>query len=202
MSFYAEKIFPRLNDLATETFAPLRGRALEGASGSVLEIGAGTGLNFAHYPKAVTKVTAIEPSPGMIERAKGRAAAAPVPVELKLGEAESLPFPDGSFDTVAATLVFCSVHTPEKAAAEVKRVLKPGGKWLLLEHIRSDDPGMVRWQKRWNPLWQRVFLGCTLDRDIPALLRSAGFDTSGTREIDVEGPGLVRHLLVGTALKR
>ncbi len=201
MSFYAEKIFPRINDLATQPFADLRARALEQASGTVLEIGAGTGLNFAHYPKAVTKVTALEPSPGMLKRAEGRVAGAPVPVELKLGEAENLPFPDSSFDTVAATLVFCSVADPAKAVNEVKRVLKPGGKWLLLEHIRSAEPGMLRWQQRWNPLWSKIFLGCTLDRDIPALIRAAGFDASGVKEFDIEGVGVVRHLAAGVARK-
>ena len=201
MSFYAEKIFPRLNDLATQPFAHLRARALEKATGTVLEIGAGTGLNFAHYPKAVTKVVALEPSSGMLERAKARAEAAPVPVELKLGEAENLPFPDASFDTVAATLVFCSVNDPEKAAREVLRVLKPGGQWLLLEHIRSDRPDTLRWQQRWNPLWRRIFLGCTLDRDIPAVLRTAGFDASGATEFNIEGPGIVSHMLGGSALK-
>jgi len=201
MSFYAEKVFPRINDLATQPFKDLRARALEQASGVVLEIGAGTGLNFAHYPKAVTKIVALEPSAGMLERAKPRAAAAPVPVELKVGEAENLPFPDNSFDTVAATLVFCSVNDPAKAAAEVKRVLKPGGKWLMLEHIRAAEPGMLKWQQRWNPLWKKIFLGCTLDRDIPAVVKAAGFDASGIKEFDIEGVGVVRHLAAGVARK-
>lgn len=202
MSFYAERIFPRLNDLATQPFAHLRARALEKAAGNTLEIGAGTGLNFPHYPKTVTRLTAIEPSPGMIERARPRSALASVPVELVEGTAEKLPFPDSTFDTVAGTLVFCSVTDPEKAAREVWRVLKPGGQWIILEHIRSINAGTLRWQQRWNPLWRRIFLGCTLDRDLPALLASAGFDTSGTKEIDIDSPAIVRHLLVGEAIKQ
>lgn len=187
MGFYHRWLFPRLCHLSlrNEHFTELRRRTLAAARGRVLEIGVGTGLNLACYPAAVDEVVGIDPNPGMLALAAKRAARAPRPVELAPGNAESLPFPDASFDTVVSTVTLCSVASPAAALAEVHRVLAPGGRFLFLEHGLADRPRVARWQRRLTPLQRRVGDGCHLDRDFGALLAAsplavdeldAGFD--------------------------
>jgi ubiquinone/menaquinone biosynthesis C-methylase UbiE len=187
MGFYHRWLFPRLCHLSlgNEHFADLRRRTLAPARGRVLEVGVGTGLNLALYPAAVDEVVGIDPNPGMLALAAKQAAAAPMPVELAPGRAESLPFPDASFDTVVSTLTLCSVESPAAALAEVHRVLAPGGRFLFLEHGLADRPRVARWQRRLTPFQRRVGDGCHLDRDMRALVAAsplalaelaAGFD--------------------------
>ena len=127
---------------------------LSGLEGTVLEIGAGTGLNLPHYQQA-EKVVAVEPDPSMARRLPGRIAEASVPVEVVAGSAETLPFPDGAFDTVVITFVLCSVADPAAALAEIRRVLAPRGRLVLLEHVRGDDE-LARWQNRLTPLHRKL----------------------------------------------
>jgi ubiquinone/menaquinone biosynthesis C-methylase UbiE len=146
------------------------------AYGRVLEIGMGAGANLPLYdPAKVDVVLGLEPSEGMRRKAAPAIAASPVPVELIDAGAESIPLPDASVDTVVLTYTLCSIPDAERALAEMRRVLKPGGLMLFAEHGRDPDPGIYKWQRRIEPVWKPVFGGCHLTRDAPALLEHAGF---------------------------
>lgn len=151
-----------------------RRRLLAGARGAVLEIGGGTGANLVHY-RDVDRVTIAEPDPFMRSRIGPKLEDARVPVEVSAAGAEALPFPGGSFDTVVSTLVLCTV--PDQAAAldEVRRILRPGGRLLFIEHVRAAG-SMSRWQDRLEPLWRRLFGGCHPNRDTVAAIEEAGFE--------------------------
>lgn len=167
----------------------LRRRVLADATGDVLEIGAGTGLNLAAYPPAAGRLTLTEPEPSMVDRlqrADGR------PTVVAAG-AEDLPFDAGSFDTVVSTLVLCTVPDPDRALQEIRRVLRPGGALLLVEHVRSSRPGLARLQDRLHGPWKAFGYGCHCNRDTGAALRRAGFDTTELR------PGRWRRMPVVVA---
>ena len=140
--------------------------------GEVVEIGAGTGLNLAHYERAA-RVVAVEPDASMARRLRRRAAEARVPVDVVDASAERLPFPDASFDHAVATLVLCSVSDPAAALAELRRVLRPDGSFVFLEHVRGDRR-LARWQDRVAPVHVRVF-GCHPNRDTAVEIERAGF---------------------------
>jgi len=142
-----------------------RAAVVSGAQGRTLELGAGTGLNLAHYGDEVTELVLLEPDPHMGARLREKVAASGRrDVSLVTDSAQRLPFEDASFDTVVGTLVFCTIPDHERAIAEVARVLKPGGRLLFLEHVRSDDPGLARWQDRLRPVWSLVAGGCQCNR--------------------------------------
>ena len=150
-------------------------RSLLGSlSGRVLEIGAGTGLNAAHYPNAVTELVLTEPEEAMTRVLRGKPEAARATVVQ--ASADALPFPDGHFDAVVGTLVLCSVPRPEAALAELRRVLKPGGRLVFMEHVRSPDPRTARWQDRLNRPWRAINVGCNCNRDTAASIRAAGLE--------------------------
>jgi ubiquinone/menaquinone biosynthesis C-methylase UbiE len=151
-----------------------RRRLLAGARGAVLEIGGGTGTNLVHY-RDVDRVTIAEPDPFMRSRIGPKLEDARVPVEVSAAGAEALPFPDGSFDSVVSTLVLCTVPDQEAALDEVRRVLRPGGRLLFIEHVRAAG-SMARWQDRLVPLWRRLFGGCHPNRDTVAAIEEAGFE--------------------------
>jgi ubiquinone/menaquinone biosynthesis C-methylase UbiE len=151
----------------------LRRRLLSQARGRVLEIGAGTGANFGFYPPDAT-VTAVEPARRMRERAEQRARR-DARFSVQDAEAEALPFGDGSFDTAVATLAFCSIDDPEKALREAHRVLKPGGKLLLLEHVRKDAPVAGKVLDALSPGWERFTGGCRLNRRLAELITASPF---------------------------
>jgi ubiquinone/menaquinone biosynthesis C-methylase UbiE len=151
-----------------------RRQLLAGARGAVLEIGGGTGTNLAHY-RDVDRVTIAEPDPFMRNRIGPKVEDARVPVEVSATGAESLPFPDGSFDTVVSTLVLCTVPDQETALDEVRRVLRPGGRLLFIEHVRAAEP-MARWQDRLELLRRRLLGGCHPNRDTVAAIEEAGFE--------------------------
>jgi ubiquinone/menaquinone biosynthesis C-methylase UbiE len=150
------------------------------ARGRVLEVGSGNGLNFEHYRRA-SEVVAMEPEPTMLRLARPRGREAAVRVAFLRGVAESLPFADGSFDTVVASLVLCSVGSPARAAAEMRRVLRPGGELRFLEHVRSNNRGWAGVQDAFAPVWSYFAGGCHPNRDTPSTLRSAGFEVEGRR---------------------
>jgi len=145
------------------------------ATGRALEIGVGTGAKFPYY-RAVEKIVAIEPDPFMLERARKRAAKLGLDVEFHQGPAEALPFADASFDTVVATLVFCTIGDPSRALAEVRRVLKPEGTFRFIEHVRAEGGLLARVQDALTPLWSRVGAGCHLNRRTVEAIREAGFE--------------------------
>lgn len=178
MGLYSERIFPWLLDrsLSHPRIEARRAALVGQAAGEVLEIGFGSGATLPFYDAAkVTRLAVVEPSEGMNRRAAARLAASPVPVNSVPGAGERLPFDDASFDTVVTCLTLCSVQDPPKVLAEIRRVLKPGGRFLFLEHVLSDDEGRRRWQHRLTPVQKVVGVGCHLNRDTAALVRAAGF---------------------------
>jgi SAM-dependent methyltransferase len=178
----------------------LRHTLLGELEGDVLEIGAGTGASLPHYDRA-SRVVALEPDPSMAKRLPTKVAAARVPVELVAGSAESVPFPDASFDAVVSTFMLCSVADPATVLAEARRVLKPGGKLILLEHVRGQGRA-ARWQDRLTPVHRKVAGNCHLNRDTLAAVTSAGFDASGVEGTDLPGTHpLVRSGIQGVAIK-
>ena len=153
----------------------LRKEMLAGATGRVVEVGAGNGINFAHYPSTVTEVIAVEPEPYLRSQAEKAAGAAPVPVRVVTGVADALELEGGSADAVVACGVLCSVPDQSAALEEFRRVLRPGGELRFYEHVRSRRPGFARWQQRVDPLWTRMFGGCHADRDTLGEIERAGF---------------------------
>lgn len=171
-----------------------RSGLLAGASGSVLEIGGGTGANLAHY-RGAARVTVAEPDPFMRERLRRKLGAARVPVGVSEAGAEALPFPDESFDAVVSTLVLCTVVDQGAALAEVRRVLRPGGRLLFIEHVRGE--GLVAGvQDRILPVWGCLFAGCHPNRDTLGSIREAGFEIPAPERFLPPGPftGLVPHV--------
>lgn len=145
------------------------------ARGRVLEIGVGTGLNLDLYGTEVSALVGIEPDPYMLRRARRRAEHVQRPIELHELGAEELPFESASFDTVVITFTLCTIPEPEAALAQVRRVLRPEGRLLFLEHVRSRGPLMSRVQDAITPVWRRLFGGCRPNRQAADLLRAAGF---------------------------
>jgi ubiquinone/menaquinone biosynthesis C-methylase UbiE len=179
MGWYRERILPWAIDRAmSRTFVEdQRLPVLAEASGRVLEIGFGTGASLASYPSlGVDHIVAIEPNVGMWHRARRRARRAGIAVELVDARAEAMPFPDGSFDTVVSNFTLCSISAVDRALSEVRRVLKPTGRFLFLEHGRSDNPRVARWQRRLNPIHGWYADGCRLDLPVDDVVRAAGLE--------------------------
>ncbi|WP_030293407.1 class I SAM-dependent methyltransferase [Streptomyces katrae] len=184
MGFYAEHIVPRILDLACgmgEAEA-LRRRVCQGLEGEVLEIGFGSGHNVPFYPPAVTQVAAVDPSDVGWKLAAKRLAATTIPVERSGLDGQSLPFADARFDTALSTWTLCTIPDAAAALQEVRRVLKPGGTLHFIEHGLAPDERVRRWQRRLDPLEQRLLDGCHLTRPIADLLITAGFTIT---ELDV-----------------
>jgi ubiquinone/menaquinone biosynthesis C-methylase UbiE len=162
----------------------LRRELLASAEGRVVEIGAGTGLNFAHYPASVTEVIATEPDPHMLRRAREAASRAGARIRVEQTTGDAIPVENGSVDTVVATLVFCTIPDPAASLAEIRRVLKPGGRMLFLEHVRAEDARLARWQDRIQPVWTFFGAGCHPNRDTPAAIERAGFELERMERFD------------------
>ena len=187
--------------MGSRRFQEQRWEALIPLHGEVLEIGFGTGLNLAHYPSMVTSVIAIEPARMLPSKVARRIAAAPMPVELVQGSAERLPFDDHRFDCVVSTWTLCTIPDVMAALREVRRVLKPGGQYVFLEHGRSDSPRIAKWQDRLNPLQQKIGVGCNMNRPIDRLIMEAGFKLECLDRFQMPGiPRLVGEMYRGTAL--
>lgn len=154
-----------------------RQRALANVRGEVLELGFGTGLNLPHYPPTVERLTIVDPARMLPRRVEQRITEAGVPIERVHQDAARLPFDRGRFDTVVATWTLCSIDNVDAALREVARVLKPSGRFVFLEHGRSDDPRTARLQDRLNPIWKKtVGAGCNMNRPIDELVRRAGLE--------------------------
>jgi SAM-dependent methyltransferase len=179
----------------------MRHELLAGARGRVLELGAGTGFNLGHYPEAIESLTLVEPDPHMTKQLRPKLAAAGRVAEVVEAPGERLPFEDGSFDTVVVTLVLCTVPDPPASLAEIKRVLKPGGQMLFIEHVRSHDPGLAKWQDRLHGPWRFLGDGCHCNRDTEAAIAASGLELA---EVDADklpkAPPIVQPLIRGRAV--
>jgi len=177
MGWYSQVIFPRLCDLflGTPIVSKLRHELLAEVHGEILEIGFGSGLNLANYPKHIRKITTVDPNAGMNRLAQKRIKKAGIEVEQLVSSCERIPFEDDSVDCVVSTFTLCSIDNVEKALSEVRRVLRPGGAFLFLEHGLSPDSNVCKWQRRLNWLEMRLGDGCRLDRNIRELVSGQRF---------------------------
>ncbi len=202
MSFYSRHVFPYLLDwlMSQAAFTQARGELLADIHGEVLEIGFGTGLNLDHYPATVTTLTSVDVNPGVHRLAAKRLQKYPRPVRFALVSGERLPMPDASFDAVVSTWTLCSIPDVESALREVKRVLKPGGKFYFVEHGLSPDPAVAKWQHRLTPLQKIIADGCHLDRDHLTLITAAGLSVVSKRQFQAEGlPTVGAFMTLGVA---
>ncbi|HKP90408.1 MAG TPA: class I SAM-dependent methyltransferase [Thermoleophilaceae bacterium] len=184
-------------------FGDIRREMLAGASGSVVEIGAGTGVNLQHYPRSVERLVCTEPEEPMAKQLRRKAADSDLSVEIVEAPAEALPFEDDSFDTAVATLVLCTVTDPVRALSEIDRVLRPGGRFIFVEHVRSEDPGLARWQDRLHPLWVRFGHGCNCNRPTLQTIEASPLDVQSHRDGRIpKAPPIVRPLVTGVATAR
>ena len=184
MGLYGDHVLPRIiNTLCgMKTVEPLRRRVCDGLEGDVVEIGFGSGLNVPFYPATVTRVAAVEPADVGWKLADKRLRATSVPVQRSGLDGQSLPFDDNSYDAALSTWTLCTIPDVAGALAEVRRVLKPGGTLHFVEHGLAPDENVRRWQRRLDPLQQRLFGGCHLTRPVVDLLTAAGFTIA---ELDV-----------------
>jgi ubiquinone/menaquinone biosynthesis C-methylase UbiE len=176
MSFYNDVILPRLCDLAMRNkhLVPYRKRVIEAAEGRVLEIGVGSGRNLPFYRSPAKQILALEPSPKLVDMARS----VPHPethVSFLEASAESIPLDDGTVDSVVTTWTLCTVPQPVTALGEMRRVLRPGGRLLFVEHGLAPDQRVRWWQDRLDPAWKSISGGCHLNRPIQALIEQAGF---------------------------
>jgi ubiquinone/menaquinone biosynthesis C-methylase UbiE len=177
----------------------MRQRLLGGVSGDILELGAGTGMNLSHYDEALASLVLTEPEPAMLRRLQPKALKQAPNARVVQASAEDLPFEDASFDAVVSTLVLCGVDDQARALQEAKRVLRPGGRLLFIEHVRSDDPKLARFQDRMNRL-NHFLVGCDCNRQTLAAIEEQGFTVSKVEPAVLpKAPKFVRPAIVGVA---
>ncbi len=178
----------------------MRRQLLAGARGKVIELGAGTGVNVDLYPEAVEELVLVEPDPHMAKRLRARVAESSRAATIAEAPAERLPFEDDAFGIAVATLVLCTIPDPAAALAELRRVLKPGGQLLFLEHVRAEDPQLARWQDRLEKPWRFLGDGCRCNRDSVAAIAAAGFELGEVERGRMpKAPPIVRPLVRGSA---
>jgi|TARA_Y100000031_G_scaffold89179_1_gene98106 ubiquinone/menaquinone biosynthesis C-methylase UbiE len=177
----------------------LRSQYVPQASGDVLEIGIGSGLNLEHYSDRVSSITGLDPAAELIEKAEQRAASIGAPVEILQVSGEEIPADDSRFDDVVCTWTLCSIPNPYRAVREMHRVLKPGGRLYFVEHGLSDESGVQRWQRRIEPLWKIIGGGCHLTRRPDDLLQDAGFALPEFSSGYQPGPKFAAFMMHGVA---
>lgn len=202
MGFYEDRILPRCIDIALgKQVEPIRARVAAGLRGEVLEVGFGSGRNVRHYPDAVTRVYAVEPSSGGRDLAEPRIAESRVPVELIGLDGQDLPLADSSVDHVLITWTLCTIPDVGQALREVVRVLRPGGELHFVEHGRAPSPKVAAWQDRLTPLWGKVAGGCHLNRPIDELVTDAGLEITHLENFSMGGPDVFGWAYEGVATR-
>ncbi|MCG2581199.1 MAG: class I SAM-dependent methyltransferase [Marinobacter sp.] len=205
MSFYEDKILPHIIDRTCSVgqVMKLRSQVVPMAKGVVLEVGMGSAINLEFYnPDTVSLVYGLEPSEGMRRKAQGNLGRSPVKVEWLDLPGEKIPLPDDSVDTVLLTFTLCTIPDWQAALEQMKRVLRPDGELLFLEHGESCDHGVRKWQHRITPAWKTVAGGCHLNRPIADLLREAGFDILELENLYIpKTPKVAGYIYKGRAVK-
>ncbi len=201
MSVYESWFLPSILDVVMRQkhLAKYRAAIVPAAQGHVLEIGVGSGLNFPYYGGGVERVIGIDPSPRLLDFARKRAAVSKVPIELVLGSATAIPLPDEAVDTVVMTWTLCSIPDASAALDEIRRVLKPNGQFLFIEHGLAPDEAVERWQHRLTPIWRRIAGGCHLNRKMDQLILSAGFEIKSAQTEYAPGPRPMSFMYKGCA---
>jgi ubiquinone/menaquinone biosynthesis C-methylase UbiE len=198
-----DRIKPRFLDWTMGFMDDLRPETVSEADGNVLEVGFGTGLNLQFYGAGVRSVTGLDPmTTEGIRNVEDRISAAAFPVRRAALRADGeLPFDAGQFDCVITTWTLCSIPEPLAALAEMRRVLKPGGRYVFIEHGRSERPRAARWQERLNPFWCRFSDGCNMDRKIDQLVETGGFELTSLKRFSGRGPELLASMYRGIATR-
>lgn len=201
MGYYQQRVLPRLIDLSMRhrELQAYRERVLSAARGRVLEIGMGSGLNLSFYGAQVTEVVGIEPTPRLIEMTRAAAERQRLPVELINASAERIPLPDREFDTIVTTWTLCSIPDASQALREMRRVLKPAGQLLFVEHGRAPEQSVRKWQDRLTPLWKHIAGGCHLNRPIRELIEGSGFAIESIKTGYMKGPRPMTFMYEGRA---
>lgn len=204
LRLWDEHVVPRLVDasLRSHEIGELRGRVCTGLSGRVVEIGFGSGLNIRWYPPAVTSVSAVEPSDVGWRLSEKRRRRSGVPIERVGLDGQHLDLPDGGHDAALVTFSLCTIPDAALALREVRRVVAPGARLHFIEHGLAPEPGIQRWQQRWEPWQRRIAGGCHLTRDIPALIEANGWEIESLDAFYLPGPSIGRpwtHLFMGAA---
>jgi ubiquinone/menaquinone biosynthesis C-methylase UbiE len=203
MGFYHDQVVPLLTSLSMRNkhLAAYRDRVVPAATGRVLEVGIGSGLNLPRYSPHVQQVIGLELSPKLLNMARqvGRQS---FPVDLIEGSAEEIPLEDASIDTVVTTWTLCTIPDASRALNEMRRVLKPGGRLLFVEHGRAPDPKVVWWQDRLTPIWKRLGGGCHLNRAIESLIQGSGFRFERLDTGYMRGPKPMTFMYEGSARPR
>ena len=205
MGFYDDRVLPHIINVVmnNEQTRETRARVCGELAGEVVEIGFGTGHNLPFIPAQVTRLRAVEPSGRSVELAAQRIAGAPFPVEVVGLDGQKLPLDDASTDHVLCTWSLCTIPDPIAAVREMRRVLRPGGSLHFVEHGRAPEDNIRRWQNRLNGMWQHIAGGCNLNRDIPAIIETGGFDVVRMDNYYGKGePKPVGYLYEGVATPR
>jgi ubiquinone/menaquinone biosynthesis C-methylase UbiE len=204
VGFYQDQIVPLLINwsMRQKNLAAYRNRVVPAAEGRVLEIGIGSGLNLPFYSRNVTRVIGLEPSPRLLAIARRVERTGNGSVEFIEGSAEAIPLKDASVDTVVTTWTLCSIPDALRALRDMRRVLRPGGRLLFVEHGLAPDPNVIWWQDRLTPVWKRLGGGCHLNRAIGTLIEGAGFQFDRLRTGYMRGPKPMTFMYEGSARLR
>jgi ubiquinone/menaquinone biosynthesis C-methylase UbiE len=205
LSFYEERLLPHLINFACSASPnqKQRQKVVPEAAGEVLEVGFGSGLNVPFYdPSKVGKIWALEPSQGMRRKAQPAVDESVMDIEFIDLPGEQIPLDDNSVDTVLVTYTLCTIPDAEAALQGMRRVLKPSGRLLFIEHGKAPDADVLRWQNRLNSPWSRIAGGCQMNRDIPALIDAGGFDIRIDERMYIPGPKILAYNYWGSATTR